>query len=182
MGLLSRAARRVGRFARGAGDEVANNWHWNRPGNTGAHFGVMGGLAGAALGQAGANEGMGSDPFTGALAGAALLGGGAAGVQATRAIAGGLARGISQMLRMAPHSGPEFEAAKAKVAQSVAQFAGDPSAPLLQGIAKQDAQAAAQRLMQARDADELLQIAEELERAGGNTTDALGGAYGMHRF
>ena len=70
----------------------------------------------------------------------------------------------------------------AGIAQQVARYAGDPEMPLMQGAARSDAAAAAQQIMSARNADELLQIAAQLDNAGGETANAMAQGYGRYRF
>lgn len=176
MGLLRSIGRRAGRFAERAGDEFGHMWGHNTPIAASAGGALLGAGIGAAAGAPSGEMGQG------ALQGAAIGAGAMGGINAASAVFRGLSHGVAEMLRMAPYTGAGFETAKAKIAQRVAGFAGDSGMPLLQGVAREDAQAAAQQLMSARNADEMLQIAERLETGGGNAAAAMGRAYGMSRF
>lgn len=88
MGLLGRIGRGAGRFATAGGDELGASWQANAPlGNA-----AMMGVPGAALGAGGAMA-QGQDPLQGAMMGGAL-GAGLGGVQAGRALMGGLRAGM----------------------------------------------------------------------------------------
>lgn len=165
MGLLSAVGRRAGRFVQGAGDALAERFGAASRQTGLGYMPVTSTAIGAGVG--GLVGGASGDPngaANGALIGAGVMGGRSLGRTLGSAVMGGLRR----VAETVPEQGLLFEQTKAQMVRAMRRRLENTSAPpLLQEMAKQDTGRAMERIMGARNRQELLAFLDEIEGTPG---------------